>query len=52
MMEGKVMGGKKVKELRDQVIGRIVHTFMKSLRTMIGIVLKNDSESGLKSSRN
>lgn len=33
-MEGKVIGREKVKELGDQVIGRIVHTFIKSLRIM------------------
>lgn len=42
----------KVKELRDQVIGRKVHTFMKSLKIMIGIVRENDGESECNSLRN
>lgn len=46
IIEGKVIGREMVKELRDQVIRRIAHTFMKSLRITIGKVLENDSEPG------
>lgn len=50
VVEDKVIGGEKFKELTDQAPGRVVHTCMKSLRTGTGMS-HGDSEPGPESSR-